>query len=222
MDSRKVWKRIRTMIIFGTLYLGVFFLMEAREAPVHIIHTAFDDRIPFCEYFIVPYVLWYFYVAGTLIYLGLFHKDLSEYDRFVKNMAFGILCFVIVSLIYPNGQDLRPTFSSNNPFRWAVNFLYTIDTPTNILPSLHVFAAVACDMALTRDFRIKKHPSLGWTSHILMILIILSTMFLKQHSIVDVSVGLLCNFIFYPLIYPLEIRQNKHNRKIRKIPEKIS
>lgn len=201
MDSREIWKRIRTMIIFGTLYLGVFFLMEARDVPVHIIHTAFDDLIPFCEYFIVPYVLWYFYVAGTLIFLGLFQKDLSEYDRFVKNMALGILCFVIVSLIYPNGQDLRPAFSSDNPFRWAVNFLYTIDTPTNILPSLHVFAAVACDMALTRDFRLKKHPSLRWASHILMILIIFSTMFLKQHSVIDVTAALLCNFIFYPVCY---------------------
>lgn len=204
MDSREIWKRIRMMIIFGTLYLGIFFFIEAREVPVHIIHTAFDDLIPFCEYFIVPYVIWYFYVAGTLIYLGLFQKDLGEYDRFVKNMALGILTFVVVSFLYPNGQDLRPSFPSDNPFRWAVNLLYTIDTPTNILPSLHVFASVACDMALFRDERIKKRPSLRWTSHILMFLIILSTMFLKQHSIVDVSVGLLCNFIFYPLCYSRE------------------
>ena len=201
MELKELWKRIKGILIFGVLYLSAFFFMESRDVPIHIIHTAFDDLIPFCEYFIVPYVIWYLYVAGTVTYLGLTDKGLKEYNRYILNMALGMVVFIIVSFIYPNGQNLRPALESDNIFKWAVNFLYTIDTTTNILPSLHVYASVACDMALCRDPRFKKHPSWRWASHILTLLICLSTMFLKQHSVIDVIAALLCNLAFYPIVY---------------------
>lgn len=204
MDFKEIWKRLKGIIIFGVLYLGAFFFMESRDVPINIIHTAFDDMVPFCEYFIIPYVIWYLYVAGTVLYLGLTDKSLKEYNQFIVNMALGMIVFVIVSFVYPNGQNLRPEIASDNVFKWAVNFLYSIDTSTNILPSLHVFASVACDMALCRDPRFKKHPSWQWASHILTVLITLSTMFLKQHSVIDVIAALLCNITFFPLVYHWE------------------
>ena len=48
-----------------------FMLMEQSDVKIHIIHSLADDRIPFCEYFIIPYVLWYFFLIGTVIYFAL-------------------------------------------------------------------------------------------------------------------------------------------------------
>ena len=31
-------------------------------------HTALDDLIPFNEYFIVPYLMWFLYVAATIAF----------------------------------------------------------------------------------------------------------------------------------------------------------
>lgn len=217
MDFKEFWKRIKGIIIFGTLYLGCFFFVESRDVPINIIHTAFDDLVPFCEYFIIPYVLWYLYVAGTAAYLGITDKSLKEYYRFIINMALGMVVFILVSFIYPNGQNLRPEIISDSIFKEAVIFLYTIDTSTNILPSLHVYASVACDMALCRDPQFKKHPSWQWASHILTFLIILSTMFLKQHSVIDVIAALLCNIAFYPLLYNWDyIRLHITAKKIKR------
>lgn len=159
MELKELLKRMKGIIIFGIVYLATFFFMEARDVPVNIIHTKLDDMIPFCEYFIIPYVIWYVYVCGAVLYLGLTDKSLKEYKRFIANMMLGMIVFVITSLIYPNGQNLRPEIVVDGFFTWAVNLLYTIDTSTNILPSLHVFATVACDIALCRDERFKKHPS---------------------------------------------------------------
>ena len=116
-------------------------------------------------------------------------------------MILGMVIFVIVSFLYPNGQDLRPVFASDNIFKWLVNVLYAIDTPTNILPSLHVYASVACDIALCQNSKFKTHPSWRWMSHVLTIIIILSTVFLKQHSIVDIITALILNLVFYLLVY---------------------
>lgn len=201
MFIKDLIKRLRGILLFGIFYLVTFFLIESRDVPIHIIHTKFDDYIPFCEYFIIPYVLWYLYVAGTVLYLGLTDKSGKEYHRFIINMILGMVIFVIVSFLYPNGQDLRPVFASDNIFKWLVNMLYTIDTPTNILPSLHVYASVACDIALCKNLQFKKHPSWRWVSHILTILIILSTIFLKQHSIIDIITALFLNLVLYLLVY---------------------
>lgn len=201
MSTKELIKRLRGILLFGIFYLVTFFFIESRNVPIHIIHTKFDDYIPFCEYFIIPYVLWYLYVAGTVLYLGLTDKSGKEYYRFIINMAFGMIIFVIVSFLYPNGQDLRPVFASDNIFKWLVNMLYTIDTPTNILPSLHVYASVACDIALCKNLQFKTHPSWRWVSHILTVLIILSTIFLKQHSIIDIITALFFNLVLYLLVY---------------------
>lgn len=201
MELKELFKRLRVILLFGIAYITTFFFMEARDVPVHIIHTPLDDRIPFCEYFIIPYVIWYIYVCGTVLYLGLSEKDLKEYNRLIANMIAGMVLFVIISWLYPNGQDLRPDIVADNIFTKAVQFLYTIDTSTNVLPSLHVFVSVACDTALCRNGWFKKHPSRQWAVHILTILICLSTMFLKQHSIIDVVAALFCNALSYLLIY---------------------
>ena len=201
MELKEIWKRLKGIIIFGICYMATFFFMEARDVPIHIIHTEFDDLIPFCEYFIIPYVIWYIYVCGTVLYLGMSGKNLEEYNRFITTMILGMVVFVVISLIYPNGQDLRPDIAADSVFTQAVNFLYTIDTPTNILPSLHVFVSVACDVALCRNVHFKKQPVWQWMIHTLTFFICISTMFLKQHSIIDVLAALLCNVAFYPLVY---------------------
>lgn len=216
---KELFHRLKGIIIFGIFYFITFFIIESRNVPIHIIHTKFDDQIPFCEYFIIPYVLWYFYVAGTVLYLGMTDKTSKEYNRFILTMVLGMIVFVLTSIIYPNGQNLRPQIEADSILTWAVDLLYKVDTSTNILPSLHVFASVSCDTALCRDPRFKKSPILQWASHILAILICLSTMFLKQHSIVDVVSALLCNTLAYPLIYHGDAisarRSGKAARKVR-------
>ena len=201
MELKEIWKRLKGIIIFGICYMTTFFFMEARDVPIHIIHTSLDDMIPFCEYFIVPYVIWYAYVCGTILYLGLTDKNQKEYNCLIANMILGMIVFVITSLVYPNGQNLRPDIISDSIFTRAVNFLYDIDTSTNILPSLHVFVSVACDIALCRNILFKNYPFRQWMIHILTVLICLSTMFLKQHSVIDVIAAFICNISFYPLVY---------------------
>lgn len=201
MDLKEIWSRLKGIIIFGIAYMATFFFIEARHVPIHIIHTSFDDMIPFCEYFVIPYVMWYFYVAATILYLALTYKDLKEYNRFILNMELGMIVFVIISFAYPNGQNLRPAIEVDGFCTWLIHLLYTIDTSTNILPSLHVFASVACAMALCRDQRVKKKPLYQWLICLLTLSICLSTMFIKQHSIIDVTLALLFNVLFYPVVY---------------------
>jgi len=172
--------------------LGFFILENAEHRHYHIIHSWIDDLIPFCEYFIVPYLLWFVYLAVGVGWFIIRAKDKREYYQLTSVLVLGMTIFLIVSCVYPNKQDLRPVvFDNNNIFTQLVQYLYATDTPTNILPSIHVFNSLAMFYAINRSPQLKKRYGVRIFCGVLTVSIILSTMFLKQHSVVDVSLGIL-------------------------------
>ena len=189
--------------IYALIYFLLFQYIEQRPIyQYHVIHAVFDDYIPFCEYFIIPYLLWFPYMFGAVAYFIFWNDNKQEYYQLTKNLIMGMTIFLIVSFVYPNGHLLRPTsFAHDNIFVHAVQWLYAADTPTNILPSIHVFNSLAVHKAITSCQRLKKHRLIQAASWVLTILIILSTMFLKQHSFVDVAAGIALSLIMYVVTY---------------------
>ena len=203
------WKQFiyRYKHIFVALYFPVYMVwfvwLEARvDVPFTYIHCAIDDYIPFCEYFIIPYLLWFIYIAVTVGYFLFFNENTTEFWSLILNLAIGMTLFLIVSYVYPNGLNIRPTeFTNDSVFTSMVQFLYRTDTPTNVLPSIHVYNSVAAFSAIHTCKNLQKHKGIRTGSFILTTLIILSTMFLKQHSIADVATGITCAVATYVLFY---------------------
>ena len=81
-------------------------LMEQSNVKIHIIHSLADDRIPFCEYFIIPYVMWYFFLIGTVIYFTISCPSKKEYYQYLGTLGVGMTLFLLISFVYPNGQHL--------------------------------------------------------------------------------------------------------------------
>ena len=66
--------------LYMLVFLSGFFLLELHEpSDVHIIHCAVDDLIPFNEWFVLPYFLWYAWVPVFMIYFMI--KDREAYLR---------------------------------------------------------------------------------------------------------------------------------------------
>lgn len=191
------------LVGFGVIYMALFFYLENRHVDsYHIIHTALDDRIPFCEYFIIPYLLWFPYMLLAILFFIFKNNDKQEYYRLTKNLCMGMGLFLVISFIYPNGHHLRPIyFERDNLFVNLVKILYQSDTSTNILPSIHVFNSLAIHMAVYNCKSLQKHRSIRIGSLILTISIVLSTMFLKQHSVIDVFMGTGLALIGYVFFY---------------------
>lgn len=201
--------------IFALIYLLLFRYLEQRPVyQYHVIHTVFDDYIPFCEYFVVPYLLWFPYMIGAVAYFIFWNNNKQEYYQLAKNLMMGMTIFLIVSFVYPNGHLLRPdTFAHDNIFVHMVQRLYATDTPTNILPSIHVFNSLAIHRAIISCQRLKKYKAVRISSLILTTLIVLSTMFLKQHSVVDVCLGATMAFAGYLFFYREKASQKQPSRR---------
>lgn len=200
----KKYKHGLVILVYSILYISLFGYLEQRNVRVyHVVHTVFDDMIPFCEFFVVPYLLWFPYMIGAVLYFIFVNKNKHEYYQLICNMMMGMTIFLIVSYVYPNVQHLRPLeFPRENVFTDLVRWLYRTDTPTNILPSIHVFNSLAVHMSLTNCESLRNHNGIRHSSLVLTILIILSTMFLKQHSVIDVCMGATLALFGYILFYP--------------------
>mgnify|MGYP000264298194 FL=1 len=191
--------------LYGIFYMVSFMLVERSDVKIHIIHSLADDKIPFCPYFIIPYVMWYFFLIGTVVYFVLFCPGKKEYYQYIGTLAVGMTLFILVSYVYPNGQNLRPDLTGESGiFISAVRFLYKIDTPTNIFPSIHVFNSVASCVALFQNERCRKNKVFTAAQTVLTVSIIMATMFLKQHCVSDVMTALILNILCYQLFLPCD------------------
>ena len=79
--------------------------------------------------------------------------------------------------------------------------LYRTDTATNIFPSIHVFNSIAAHVAVAKNRKLGGNIWIRGGSFLLMVSIILATMFLKQHSVLDVIAGTLLGVLMEQLVY---------------------
>ena len=227
LDTVKKYRHGLLIPLYALIYLPWFaYLEKTVKIPAHIIHTALDELIPFVEIFVIPYLLWFVYIAATVLFFMI--RDRNEYFRLMIFLIIGMTLFLIVSTVYPNGHDLRPAaFTRDNIFTRMVARLYRTDSATNILPSIHVYNSLGAWFALHNSRFLKDHRGIRITAALLTALIILSTMFIKQHSVLDVFLAFLLAGILYPVFYMpgcpvyyrrvlsrLHTRQIQHQRSI--------
>ncbi|MCM1252942.1 MAG: serine/threonine protein phosphatase [Clostridium sp.] len=213
------YKHAVPLIIYSIIYLTWFSHLELTVRHYKVIHVALDDYIPFCEAFVVPYLLWFAYVAATVLFF--FFKDKDEYFKSCTFLFTGMTIFLLVSTVAPNGHHLRPfTMPRDNIFTQLVSFLYRTDTPTNLWPSIHVYNSLGCHFAIAKSKHFKHHKGVRIASLALCISIIMSTVLIKQHSMFDVMTAFIMAAVMYLIVYRSDVLlnlkhnyENKHKRK---------
>lgn len=191
------------ILSYAVFYLIAFFYLENRaDVKLHAIHMKLDDAIPFNEWFIIPYVLWFVYICAGVLFFFLFTSK-KEFYQCCGYLFLGMTVFLLISYIYPNQLNLRPLqLPRDNIAASLVNGLYRTDTPTNVFPSIHVYNSLVMHIALSKNAMVQKHKWLVRASFLLAFSIVLSTVFLKQHSLWDVFGGIFMTICFYPIFYP--------------------
>ena len=208
-DYRKLrWSNINSpefshlkLLLFWPVFGFMFLFVERigiRSEYFHV-HCFIDDHIPFCEFFIIPYLFWFVFLVGIHIYTLLY--DTAAFRRMMGFIAVTYTISIIVYLVFPNCQELRPeSFARDNIFTRFMAWFYTFDTNTNVCPSIHVIGSVAVMFAAWDCDRFKT-PAWKTAFAMTAALISVSTMFLKQHSAVDVIAALPVCAIGYVSVY---------------------
>ncbi len=163
------------------------------RGDVHILRTHLDLVIPFEKLFIVPYLLWFFYFVSVLVYFAF--VDRKNYFRLLFSIILGNLICHVIYYFYPTTVP-RPDVIGNDIFSYLVRLTYASDNPFNCFPSVHVLNALLASMYL---FSYAKKAGVKYLSVIAFVLITLSTLFVKQHYVLDAVASSIIGVSMYVL-----------------------
>jgi len=203
--AKQLLKQYRhgVILVYFFFYMIWFTYLErtvtTKFTPVH---SKLDDYIPFMEIFIIPYLLWFIYIFITVAYF--FFTSKEDFYRCCAFLFIGMTICLTIYTIWPNGHYLRvdlDTLGRSNIFTRMLSLIYGIDTATNVCPSIHVYNSIGAMIAIRKSVRLKDIKWLQVSVFILTVLISMSTVFLKQHSILDVFGAIALSLVMYPIAY---------------------
>lgn len=199
-------------LLYWPVYLLAFMLIErlCPAADYHTVHCALDDLIPFCEWFIFPYMAWHVSLLWMTLYSLAY--DVGAFRRFMQYLILTTSITVVIYIIWPTQQLMRPDLSAlgrDNLLTRAAGLIYTVDTNTNVCPSLHCIGAFAVMFAALDMPRFRTR---GWTVFftIFALLICASTVFMKQHSAMDFFFAIPLIVIGWLIVYLPQMKKRKN------------
>ena len=176
----------------------IYKYLNANPRDAVILSTDLDTLIPFIPVFIVPYIIWYAFILGYLIYF--WYKDISVYLKTLSVIVFGeLVCFAIY--FYFQTTVPRPDVAGNGIMVDLVRMIYSHDQPYNAFPSIHVLTTFAIILG---NINIRnKHLFHSVFVPVMGSLIIISTLFVKQHYILDMFGSMFLTSFIYGIVFEL-------------------
>jgi membrane-associated phospholipid phosphatase len=182
----------RTLVASALVSLApMYFIITSltRGWPVHTPELPLDRAVSLQPAWMLVYGSLYVFIGVLPLMVvrqrELFRRALAGY---LAVMLFAYAGFLAYPTLAP-----RPDVVPGGGFAaWSLRLTYEIDTPYGCFPSLHV--AWAFVSALT-CYRV--HAGVGWVAACWAVLISVSTLYTKQHYVVDVIVGAAAAFAAY-------------------------
>lgn len=196
-DANSVWYKKYDWLIYGLVMFGIwsglyFWIAESRiDSVKHTMVVEFDQKIPF-----VPEWVW-IYLTVYMIYLiplfGLTERRLLKLvmSSYITVMLICYIFFYLYPVEYPRPDLVVKDFST-----WALNLVYKNDRPWNCFPSSHCAMAMMAALVL-----LEIEWVFGLWGMIVAISIGVSTLFTKQHFILDVIGGFSLSILVYYLYF---------------------
>ena len=176
------YKLLFVIIILILLEIVAFFLTKPFIQNPYVLGSNLDNKIPFIPQFIWIYVFWYFMLIAVPYYVA--KNNTTSFYKYAITFVITTLISGIIFVVFPN-TVIRANVQGTDIASKLVKIIYLLDTPAiNCLPSIHCLFSYLFIFAIFDT----KETTPTWMKLIittLSILVIFSTLFIKQHVIYD-------------------------------------
>lgn len=168
-------------LVFFAIYPASNWLTSRRTGQLHLY---FEDElsIPF-----LPQFVWLYLSMYLLFVLPPFFVPAHAAARVGKQLIAGCVVCGLLFLLFPAVLGFERALPPDAPYRQIFQAIHDVDAPHNLAPSLHVVfsgvIALACASFARTPFR--------WCLWVWFALIVLSTVLVHQHHLIDVASALL-------------------------------
>ncbi len=186
-----------------------YFISKSLGGNPHLIGGVIDSKIPFNMWFIIPYCIWYLLIF--LIPYYLYKKDKNIFVKYFVSYTLTTFIANIIFIIYPTYVD-RPIVTGTSILELMTRIVFWVDTPAqNCFPSLHCAVSM---LFILYMFEYKKCPNyLKIFTFIISILIMIATLFIKQHVFIDLISGDALAIVSYIIVSKFK----KINKKVKEL-----
>jgi membrane-associated phospholipid phosphatase len=186
LKARLVW--LVALLATHLLYVPINRLVQGGV----VLQTPLDAWIPFWPAWALPYLLGIAWWWGCFIWAA-WKMDEVRYRAFVVGAIATMLSSYAVYLLYPTYVE-RPALEGHG---WPVElmrFIYNADRLNNAFPSSHAYTTM---LIVLFWWSWRPHLRGAWVA--IAVIILLSTLFTRQHNLVDPLGGILWAWMGYRL-----------------------
>lgn len=201
MKKYKCFLKTITIILLTNAFL--YFIVKFLPTTPHLMTSKYN--FPLIKEFVYIYNSWYpFIILSSFI---IYKNDENTWKKLVYSLLIGIILTDLTYIIYPTIIN-RPLINVNGFTDLILDITYKLDTPAlNCMPSAH------CLICFTISYYIFKTKNLSFTSKLFIIiyfmLIVISTLLIKQHLIIDVITALIYCLLTLLITKHLSTKINK-------------
>ena len=157
---------------------------------VHFVKYPIDDKLPLIAPFIIIYICAFGQWANAMLILARQNKKTAY--RYASAVIIGSLIGLVIFLAYPTGIT-RPEISVNNFFDFILATTFKVDSIVNALPSFHCFCSTIVLFIIYNSENVSINCKIF--NVLFSLLVFASTLFTKQHFIIDIPTGILLAII---------------------------
>jgi len=185
----KYWKENTALCLVTMVFSSLMVIINKLHLPgeIHRLETRWDLAIPIILPFVLAYIFYFpFVYLGWAFIFARWPKNFRPYA--IAMMTIGLITGII-NVIYPTYAP-RAVVDNTDVLARMLIWLYNLNRPLTALPSLHVAHSLCTGYFLSKIY--PKWTGL-WMS--IVVLISISTLFVKHHYIADVVIGALLGAI---------------------------
>ena len=192
-ETRYFWVSfLLTLLSNRIVFWGGRLLTRGR--PHYSLALPADAVFPFLPWTIVVYIgcfgFWF------LVYCLAARLPRERADRFFcANLLSKAVCLLIFVLV-PTSL-IRPEVSGTTVWEYCVRWLYALDAPDSLFPSVHCLIAWLCWAGVRGDKTVS--PVWRGSAAVMAVLVCISTLTLRQHVLLDLFAGVLVGEIGWRL-----------------------
>jgi len=179
LSNRALKAMVAVFSVNMLVYYGSKLFQTVFQLEFHDMTSVIDLAIPLVPAFILFYIAWFPFV---LVNFYLATRDSTYHAvHFATAHILGELTVGVIFVIYPTTY-VRPEITTGGFFTFLVKMIYFFDSPVNLFPSVHCFAATMAALAILSQ------KNLHWAYKVFTFLfaagICASTVLVKQHVFV--------------------------------------
>lgn len=200
------WKIVLIIVLTIIFQCSCYWFGKLFFDKAIVIGCFVDDAIPFVSQFVYFYFIWFPLLVIVPYVIAYYDKE--KFFKYITTVL--ISCFIagLIFIFFPT-TIVRYEGDLSLFSGFIIEVIYKLDTPLSCIPSIHVLTSFAFMLGVFKSEKIPK--AFRVFVYIVAFLIILSTMFIKQHVFYDVISAILIVMVVWFVVVKTKVYE-----KIRK------